>query len=241
LKPSRQASVPPRFGAGVALSQAFAGHGLGLISIGAAPTHPAAGVAELVDARDLKSLGLCPCGFDPHRPHHVQRAGSSAFSPRRRLAWLSPETRVHPRRRPKVQAPALAPGTGEHGNQTPMPTFPTVFAPSSRSQLVEGARPRALPADLGPGGAFCFAGWRSAQGGCLDWCARAEAARRSGAAPRAAGRLRRASSRTKLLRSGRVSTAASSFLSPGGEAGAPSVHVRLTRPAGLPVPEMDAL
>ena len=28
-----------------------------------------ADVAELVDARDLKSLGLCPCGFDPRRPH----------------------------------------------------------------------------------------------------------------------------------------------------------------------------
>ena len=28
-----------------------------------------ADVAELVDARDLKSLGANPCGFDPRRPH----------------------------------------------------------------------------------------------------------------------------------------------------------------------------
>ena len=33
---------------------------------------PQADVAKLVDARDLKSLGLCPYGFDPRRPHHRQ-------------------------------------------------------------------------------------------------------------------------------------------------------------------------
>jgi hypothetical protein len=31
-------------------------------------------VAEPVDARDLKSLGLCPCGFDPRRPHQLSRS-----------------------------------------------------------------------------------------------------------------------------------------------------------------------
>jgi hypothetical protein len=30
---------------------------------------PDAGVAKPVDARDLKSLGPGPCGFDPRRPH----------------------------------------------------------------------------------------------------------------------------------------------------------------------------
>ena len=30
-----------------------------------------ADVAELVDARDLKSLGPRPCGFDPRRPHQI--------------------------------------------------------------------------------------------------------------------------------------------------------------------------
>lgn len=36
---------------------------------------PAADMAKLVDARDLKSLGLWPCGFDPRRPHHSLTAG----------------------------------------------------------------------------------------------------------------------------------------------------------------------
>ena len=31
-----------------------------------------ADVAKLVDARDLKSLGRSPCGFDPRRPHHYK-------------------------------------------------------------------------------------------------------------------------------------------------------------------------
>ncbi len=32
---------------------------------------PHADVAKLVDARDLKSLGLRLYGFDPRRPHHL--------------------------------------------------------------------------------------------------------------------------------------------------------------------------
>ena len=33
-------------------------------------TIASADVAELADARDLKSRGLGPCGFESHRRHH---------------------------------------------------------------------------------------------------------------------------------------------------------------------------
>ncbi len=38
-------------------------------------TYFSAEVAELADAHDSKSCGLCPCGFDSHLRHHpVERA-----------------------------------------------------------------------------------------------------------------------------------------------------------------------
>ncbi len=42
---------------------------------------PQADVAKRVDARDLKSLGLCSYGFDPRRPHHsLQKQPSIVIS-----------------------------------------------------------------------------------------------------------------------------------------------------------------
>ena len=53
-------------------------------------------MAKLVDARDLKSLGPCPHGFDPRRPHHslqkqaliVIREGVSPRAPPVLRSWL---------------------------------------------------------------------------------------------------------------------------------------------------------
>ena len=38
-------------------------------------------MVKLVDTRDLKSLGLRPCGFDPRSGHHCPLTGSDLLSP----------------------------------------------------------------------------------------------------------------------------------------------------------------
>lgn len=38
-----------------------------------------AGVAELADARDLKSRGPWPCGFESHRRHHTRKLEKSTW------------------------------------------------------------------------------------------------------------------------------------------------------------------
>ncbi len=50
-----------------------------------------AGVAELVDARDLKSLSLWLCGFDPRRPHHLPASwrGQPPGYPKRKPAIVA--------------------------------------------------------------------------------------------------------------------------------------------------------
>src|ERR687893_2947616 len=58
-----------------------------------------ADVAKLVDARDLKSLGLCPCGFDPRRPHHLDCSlVSGAFHGHLRLSACGQTDRDEPGR-----------------------------------------------------------------------------------------------------------------------------------------------
>lgn len=39
-------------------------------------------MAKLVDARDLKSLGPCPYGFDPRRPHQIRATEPFDHTPR---------------------------------------------------------------------------------------------------------------------------------------------------------------
>lgn len=94
-----------------------------ILALRSATARCRADVAELVDARDLKSLGLWSYGFDPRRPHHLCLR-FSAGQPKARvcaLPLLTPRSR--PSALPFPSPPQSNPPECRHPRRSRLPRW----------------------------------------------------------------------------------------------------------------------